>query len=155
MPITPYHFGPGAAIHSMAPRRISFLAFCVANVLTDVEPLYHILRHQHPIHGFFHTYLGATVTAAVTVAGFAAARVPRPNLRLGPVAVGALIGTWSHVLLDSLMASDVHPLAPFTDANPLLDAIPYEMLIAGCVISGGAGLILLAARRLVRREGPR
>src|SRR5262252_1352298 len=121
MPLTPYHFGPGAAIHAIAPRRISFLGFCVANVLTDVEPLYHILRGQHPIHGFFHTYLGATVTAAVTTAGFAAARAIRPQLRLGPVAMGALIGTWSHVLLDSLMASDVHPLAPFNDANPLLD----------------------------------
>src|SRR5262249_33109243 len=112
MPFTPYHFGPGLALHSIAPRRISFLAFCAANVLTDLEPPYHIVRHEHPTHGFFHTYLGATVTAAVTVAGFAAARALLPKLRLGPVAVGAVTGTWSHVLLDSLMHADIHPFAP-------------------------------------------
>lgn len=26
MPFTPFHFGPGAAFHSLAPKRISFLA---------------------------------------------------------------------------------------------------------------------------------
>lgn len=27
MPLTPFHFGPGALIHSAAPRHVSFLAF--------------------------------------------------------------------------------------------------------------------------------
>jgi hypothetical protein len=38
MPFTPFHFGPGAVVHSAAPKHISFLAFCGANVLVDVDP---------------------------------------------------------------------------------------------------------------------
>ena len=37
MPITPFHFGPGAALHVLAPRHVSFLAFCAANVVIDVK----------------------------------------------------------------------------------------------------------------------
>ena len=43
MPITPFHFGPGAALHAISPRHVSFLAFCAANVLTDLESLYFLL----------------------------------------------------------------------------------------------------------------
>ena len=72
MPITPFHFGPGATVHAIAPRHISFLAFCAANVLIDVETLYCILTRQYPWHRFFHTYVGATIVVVATVALFAA-----------------------------------------------------------------------------------
>ena len=65
MPITPFHFGPGAAIHVVAPRHVSFLAFCAANVLIDIEPLYYMLTHQDRLHRFFHTYVGASLVAVV------------------------------------------------------------------------------------------
>jgi hypothetical protein len=108
MPITPFHFGPGAAIHSMAPRHVSLLAFCAANVLMDVEPLYYMLTHQYPLHRFIHTYLGASLIAASTVFLFATTvrvanrvRLPNPfdwkNLGIGAVALGAIAGTFSHV----------------------------------------------------------
>lgn len=42
MPVTPFHFGPGALLHATAPRHVSFLAFCGANVLIDLEPLYYL-----------------------------------------------------------------------------------------------------------------
>ena len=72
MPITPFHFGPGAAVHAIAPRHISFLAFCAANVLIDVETLYYMLTRQYPWHRFFHTYVGATIIVVATVVLFAA-----------------------------------------------------------------------------------
>jgi membrane-bound metal-dependent hydrolase YbcI (DUF457 family) len=121
MPITPFHFGPGAAIHAVAPRYVSFLAFCAANVLIDIEPLYYLLTRQHPLHRFFHTYIGASVVAVSTAALFAmslrgarALRLPNSfdwqGLRMGAVTVGAIAGTFSHVLLDSVMHPDVRPL---------------------------------------------
>ena len=58
MPFTPFHFGAGALVHAVAPRRISFLAFCAANVLIDVEPLAHMLRREIPVHGFAHSVVG-------------------------------------------------------------------------------------------------
>jgi hypothetical protein len=43
MPITPFHFGSAVIVHAVAPKQVSFLAFCAANVLIDVEPLYYML----------------------------------------------------------------------------------------------------------------
>jgi hypothetical protein len=64
MPVTPFHFGPGAAIHAAAPRYVSFIAFCAANILMDIEPLYYMLRQQYPLHRFFRTYIGASLGSA-------------------------------------------------------------------------------------------
>jgi hypothetical protein len=36
----------GAAVHAVAPRYVSFLAFCAANVLIDMETLYFLLTNQ-------------------------------------------------------------------------------------------------------------
>ena len=74
MPVTPFHFGPGAAFHALAPRHVSFLAFCAANVLIDIEPLYFILTGQYPVHRFFYTYIGATFIVAITIVLFTLAQ---------------------------------------------------------------------------------
>jgi membrane-bound metal-dependent hydrolase YbcI (DUF457 family) len=115
-------------IHALAPRYVSFLAFCAANVLIDIEPLYYLLTRQYPLHRFFHTYVGASV-----------------------VAVGAIAGTLSHVLLDSVMHPDVRPFAPFNDSNPLLGALPVHALHWSCVAFGFVGLVVLGVRSF-RRE---
>lgn len=156
MPFTPFHFGPGALVHSAAPKHISFLAFCGANVLVDVEPLYYMITGGYPIHRFFHTYVGATVAGLICVLLFALVRrfgmpllrlLRRENLGVRAVALGAFAGTYSHVLLDSLMHADMRPFAPFSDATPLLGAISLRALHGFCVIAGAAGLGIIFARR--------
>lgn len=161
MPFTPFHFGPGAALHALTPRQISFLAFCAANVLIDIEPGYYLLTGQYPLHRFCHTVIGAALIVAATLALFAAARacstyLPLPNLlgwkslRWPPVVWGALSGSYSHILLDSIMHSDIRPLAPFSQANPLwLIASPVRLHQA-CLIAGLLALLVLALRSLVR-----
>src|SRR5262245_8735105 len=150
MPFTPFHFGPAALLHSAAPRHISFLAFCGANVLVDVEPLYFMLTHQYPIHRFFHTYIGATVAAAIVVAVFVFVRKLTPRLTIRAVALGAILGTYSHVLLDSLMHADMNPFAPFSNANPLLGAVFLNTLYGFCLFAGIAGAVVIGVRRYVR-----
>lgn len=165
MPITPFHFGLGAALHAAAPRRVSFLAFCAANVLIDVESLVNLLQHRHPVHAFFHTYVGATLMAAATLLLFLALRalVRRASLTgwwvrwqdLTPkaVAAGALLGAWTHVLLDSVMHGDIRPLAPFSDANALQGVIPLGTLHLGLMVLGAAGLAGVVLRWGWRRLG--
>lgn len=110
MPITPFHFGPGALVHAVAPRHVSFLSFCAANVLIDFESLYNLIYQQHPIHAFFHTYVGATLVIAAVVLLFLglrafASRLWLPNLcrwrdlSSKQVAIGAALGAYSHVVL--------------------------------------------------------
>lgn len=156
MPFTPFHFGPGALAHCAAPKHISFLAFCGANVLVDVEPLYYMLTHQYPIHRFFHSYVGATIAGLIFVLLFALVqRFAMPLLRIlrledlsvRAVALGAFAGTYSHVLLDSVMHADMRPFAPFSDANPLLGAISLRALHGFCLLAGVVGLGIIVARR--------
>lgn len=154
MPITPFHFGPGAAIHAIAPKRVSFIAFCTANILIDVEPLYYMSTGQFPLHRFFHTYIGATLMASLVVALFLASRSLRlpnlfdwRNLSVASVALGAVFGSSTHVIFDSIMHADIRPFAPFSDANPLLGAVPLETLHWSCALAGVIGMAILLLRR--------
>ena len=67
MPLTPFHFGPGALLHSFAPQRISFLALCAANIVVDVEPGYYLLCRDPPWHRFFHSFAGVSLVVAATI----------------------------------------------------------------------------------------
>ncbi|KQV54026.1 MULTISPECIES: DUF4184 family protein [unclassified Duganella] len=159
MPITPFHFGPGAAIHAIAPKRISFIAFCAANVLIDIEPFYYMRTGQFPLHRFFHTYIGATLIIFLAIALFIAVRAGANRLRLpnlfgwrdlstASVATGAAFGSYTHVVFDSIMHSDIRPFAPLSDSNPLLRAIPLDTLHWSCVLAGAIGIAILLMRKL-------
>jgi membrane-bound metal-dependent hydrolase YbcI (DUF457 family) len=74
-------------------------------------------------------------------------------------ATGAFIGTFSHVLIDSVMHADMQPLAPLAEGNRLLWVVSPEVLHLICVGAGVVGLVGLAVRAAVARrrvgEGPR
>ncbi len=158
MPVTPFHFGPGGLIHALAPRHVSFLSFCAANVLMDVEPLYFMLTSQYPLHRFFHTYVGATIAAIGTVALFTLVlklasllRAPDPfhlkRLTLGAIASGAAIGAYSHILFDSVMHSDIEPFAPFSNWNGLYRIVSLAILHGFCLLAGTIATSLIVIRK--------
>lgn len=158
MPITPFHFGPGAALHAIAPKHVSFLAFCAANVLIDLESLYNLVYQQTPVHAFFHTYIGATlvlvaVIGLFAVLRFAAARQRLPNLfqwqalRYRQVSIGAALGAYSHVLLDSLMHADITPFAPLTHTNGLLGFVSLNALHWACILAAVLGAVRIHLRK--------
>ena len=160
MPITPFHFGPGAAIHAIAPKHVSFLAFCTANVLIDIEPLYYMITGQYPLHRFFHTYIAATIITVITALIFFAAlklssRITLPNpfhwqsLSLSPIWLGAATGTYSHIVFDSVMHIDIAPLSPFSKTNVLYQLIPLGELHLFCLFSAFLGLVILGIRQLL------
>ena len=157
MPITPFHFGPGAALQAMAPRHISFLAFCAANVLIDVESLYNLVHGRHPVHAFFHTYVGATLAALAIVAAFwllrrAGVRRLLPALTLRQVTLGAALGAWSHVLLDSVMHHDIQPLMPFSAGNALQGLVSLSALHWGCLACGVVAIVIACVRYLLNER---
>ena len=159
MPFTPFHFGPGALVHAVAPRHVSFVAFCAANVVIDIEPLVWIVRGEAPLHRLAHTFVGAVAVALVTVALLlaavrAAAALGLPAARSGPrltatrIAIGAALGSVSHVVLDSIMHADMRPLAPWSAANPLLGAVALDALHGARVVAGLVGIALAGVQRL-------
>jgi hypothetical protein len=163
MPITPFHFGPGAAIHALAPRHVSFIAFCTVNVVMDVEPLVGMLTDAPRLHGFVHTCVGATLAAGLTIALFLlvrrwarSRRLPDPfewqSLGVRAVTLGALAGAWSHIVLDSVMHADITPWAPFSQANPLYRIVSLEALHGFCVGAGVLGLVVLGVRHVLSSQ---
>lgn len=163
MPFTPFHFGPGAMLHAAAPKQVSFLAFCAANVIIDLEPLYFMLTRQFPLHRFFHTYIGASIILLSTLALFVGALklasiMPLPDLfgwkqlTVRPVAVGAALGSYSHIALDSFMYSDIRPFAPLSVANPFLDAVSLNTLHWSCFAAGAVGLTVVVIRNVRHRQ---
>jgi membrane-bound metal-dependent hydrolase YbcI (DUF457 family) len=86
--------------------------------------------------------------------GLVAAAVPRRVglLATAPFAAGALLGGWSHILLDGVMHPDVRPWAPWSDANGLFGIVPLGVLHVACVAAGAAAVIVWIGG--ARRVGP-
>lgn len=165
MPFTPFHFGPAAALKAVAPARFSFTIFCYAQVITDIEPGFYLLRGEYPVHRFFHTYIGATLVGVVCAltgrpicqAGLRVwlAWFPPSLTRLYGSTVriswtvafrSAFLGTYSHVFLDSIMHRDMMPWSPLTATNPMLHAISLSLLHLVCFVLGIVGLIVIPLR---------
>lgn len=170
MPFTPFHMGPGIAIKAVVGRYFSLMVFGFSQVVIDIEPLVHIIRGDAVLHGFTHTYLGATLIGLVSaVVGrpvcqfFLNYWTPDPyspflnwlrgaRLIPWPAAIaGALVGTYSHVFLDSFVHSDMQPFAPLSEANGLLHMISVGGLHLLCVLAGVLGALLMFAVFLLRR----
>lgn len=170
MPITPFHLGPGALVKSVAPRYFSFTVFAFSQALIDLEPVGFFLFTGDPVHPYLHTALGAAAVFFVSwLAGRpvcewalrvwnAWLRPPQarwlayePKISSTAAAVGAFVGAFSHVAIDSIMHVDVKPFAPFSAVSPWLQVVSIETLQWLCVAAGAlgvAGLALLRWRKL-------
>lgn len=174
MPITPFHFGPGAALKGLLGRYMSFTVFAFANVLIDVEPVALFFLTGDPAHPYLHTLPGATLIMVLGVwpgrriCEWAIRRwnawlrpaqarwlAVEPRIGLGAAASGAALGAYSHILIDSIMHVDVRPLAPFVAVNHWQGLVSIEVLQAACVAAGLAGIVLMALVRFRRARNRR
>lgn len=162
MPITPFHFGPGALIKVIAPQHFSWTIFALSNVLIDLEPVVLFLLIGDPAHPWLHTLLGAVAVAAVAallgrkpcewmlswwnrnLAGWQRRLLAvEPCIPRRTAWISALVGTLSHIGLDAIMHTDVEALWPILLGNPIQGAISLEALHALCVAAAVAALILV------------
>jgi len=160
MPFTPLHMGPAMAFKWIGKDHFSLVGFGVTQIVLDIEPLVAMLRGTGVLHGWSHTWLGATVLGAgVALLGGPVCRrllgigrkladregmtwLQWPPLRRHALVSGALVGAWSHVALDSVMHHDLHPFSPWSQAQPWLHALGPDALNLGCI---GLGVVLTVA----------
>jgi len=172
MPFTPFHFGLGYSTAGLEkrPRYFCFFAFVVTQVVIDIETLRNMLTGAPRLHTFFHTFLGSTIAALISVGvsvvlilllrralSFFPAALTKaldhyrlfPKVTPGalPLGISALFGAWSHVFLDSIMHSDVEPFAPFATGNPMEGVISLGMLHLICTALIGSGCFLVFTRK--------
>ncbi|WP_210396285.1 hypothetical protein [Motiliproteus sediminis] len=163
MPFTPFHLGPGIAIKALLQGSFSLMVFGWAQILMDIQPLLVMLTREGHLHGFSHTILGALLIGLLAaLSGKVLAELGLRLLgyqRLHPITIrwpvallSALIGTFSHVSLDSIMHADVEPFYLFNLDNPMLGWISVSVLHWLCVGSGViGGLVYLVVARELRR----
>ena len=171
MPFTPLHMGPGMLVKAAMPRHFSIVVFGLTQIALDLEVAWHLARHEYPFHTFWHTYLGATIIAAIlTVVGKPASQwiktawnhiatrcrdadlsVSIPTTWVASIA-GAVFGAYSHILLDSLFHPDIEPLQPWSATNRLRGVVNPNGVEAVCLVLGIAGLAWFLERERRKRK---
>ncbi len=157
MPFTPFHMGIGIFTKSVLQGAFSLMVFGWAQIVMDIQPLVVLLTGEGHLHGFSHTYVGATLLAIFSA--FSGKYLSELGLLIigiskksNPVKIAwwivflsSFIGTFSHVLLDSFMHSDIQPFYPISLDNKLLGLLSIEQIHKLCLYSGllGAGIYYL------------
>ncbi len=152
--------GLALVLKPVAKPYFSIFAFGIAQIAMDIQPLLGLLYGWPVLHGWTHSYLGAGLIACLAYACSVCLYSPLIKIynrywhwrglprfaeaasakRLA-LALGALGGTLSHVLLDSMMHWDMRPFAPFSDLNPMLACLGHDQIYQLCSLLAGIGLI--------------
>jgi hypothetical protein len=151
VPFTPLHMGPGIAIKALMQRKFSLVVFGWSQVVIDLQPLYVMLTDKGELHGFSHTYVGAALIGLFCAlsgkyVGELGLRIIREPKYL-PISwlvsfISAFIGTYSHVVIDSIMHSDIQPLAPISSNNILYGIVSIDTLHIVCLASAVIGGVI-------------
>ena len=161
MPVTPFHVGPAAIIKSVFREKFSITIFAFSQILIDLQPLFAMLGADIELHGISHTYLGATVIAIISFvlgkpicqfflnwwnrhlsADNDSILIVNESISWKVAISSAFIGTYSHILLDSIMHADLQPFYPAQFTNHLLGLVAIDTLHILCAVAGAIGAVI-------------
>lgn len=145
--------GPGIAIKAILQGSFSLMVFGWAQIVMDLQPLLSITTGLVELHGFSHTFVGAALLTVVSALSgkhlselglhwLGLNRQRDINIAWWVVFVSAALGTSSHVVIDSIMHSDIMPFAPFSEVNPWLGWVTIDTLHRLCYYSALLGAVL-------------
>jgi len=118
-------------------------AILLGSIIVDLEPLSFLLLGLPVLHLFFHTFLGATISALILafcvylLRGFlgeimTAFQLPQVASPLN-ITVAALLGAYSHILLDAFLYSEMQPFWPLL-GNPFLGLMSSSTVYLFCIL---------------------
>lgn len=145
--------GPGLLVKGLMQGCFSLMVFGWSQIVMDIQPLIVLITGQGHLHGFSHTYIGAVLIAIFsTLSGkylsefgltlLGVNKESKINIKWWVATVSAFIGTFSHIILDSIMHSDIEPFYPISADNQLLGIISISALHQICMYSGLVGLAI-------------
>ncbi len=139
MPFTPFHFGPGLLISLTFLSFIDIPTFLIASVIIDIEPFLVLIFHlNYPLHGFFHSFLGGFIVAALL--SMVMSKIRRyftplitffkieQSISFKKILFSSICGIFLHILLDSPIYMDIRPFFPF-EFNPFFRSTVMPGLI--------------------------
>ncbi|GAC1397041.1 MAG: hypothetical protein NVSMB52_10710 [Chloroflexota bacterium] len=139
----------------MAGTRFSLLIFLITQIVIDLEPLYYLMTDQSPAHRFWlpsseRPFWLSRWRASCLSCGKRRSRSlldPRESLP-DNIWLGALLGTWTHVLLNSVVHLDVAIFGPFHASHPLYGWLEWEAMDRLCLaLARDGGSVLWYRRR--------
>jgi len=146
--------GPGIFLKALLQGSFSLMVFGWAQIVMDIQPLIVLITGEGHLHGFSHTYVGATLIAIFSALtgkylselGLRILRIDengKPiSIKWKIVVISSFIGTYSHVVLDAIMHSDVEPYYPLSSDNGLLGVLTVSQLHQACLYSALVGAVL-------------
>ena len=124
MPFTPFHLGTASILALALLRWVSLPALLLGSIAPDIQPLLMLLLDvPGGLHGpLLHSFIGATFLALPLTALVFKLRGPLDTIllllklkqkqTLPKILAGALVGTYSHIVLDSYLYPDIEPFSP-------------------------------------------
>jgi len=150
VPFTPFHLGPALFIGLLLFPILDIPSFLISSVAVDIEPFFLMFQVSPYLHGFFRSYLGASIIGIlvalivyalrnVSHRILAAFRLPQKS-SFKKILFTSLFGVYFHVFLDSFLYTDIRPFYPL-EANPLYGVVQSRIIYQFCGISFLLGLL--------------
>lgn len=157
MPFTPFHLGPASLMGMLLSRFLDWRIFIIGSLIIDIEPFCVIVFNlNYPLHGFFHSILGGTITA-ITLSAilYRFKKILRifmsyPNSSFKKIFYSLTLGIYFHIFLDAFLYKDIKPLYPFT-INPLYGKLSSHFIYISCALLLIAAIILYTLKSFGRQ----
>ena len=162
MPFTPFHWGPSSALGISLRQLFDLPTLLVACVIVDIEP-FCVLTFglPYPLHGFFHSFLGASLAGVAVALAMNSFKKPL-RLLSAPFKLAqessflkilgtSLFGVYSHVLLDAPLYHDIRPFYPL-EQNPFYQLFKPQIVYRFCALSFGVALLAYVIRLMMPKK---
>lgn len=167
LPFTPFHLGP-ALLFGLAFLSVFDLpTLLLASVISDIEPFCVVFFNVtgYPLHGFFHSYLGASILAFLVLLIIYPFRhmlnriteafsIPQKQ-SFKKTLFTSFVGVYSHVLLDSFLYIEMMPFYPL-QGNPFIHVLSsfgsYEVIYGFCGIAFILSVLLYVCRLMLAKK---
>ena len=162
MPFTPFHWGISIFIQGILIF-LDPLALFIGSVIPDIEgitALFILPGRGLPLHGPLHSFLGAFFLTLLTgISSWLCFRYVLPQIvlkfqlnfslpeySLKCSLLSAFLGTFSHIILDAPLYSDMDLWYPLGVGNPLYEIVPSALVYSLCGLGFIIGSIILIIR---------
>ncbi|MHA1977880.1 MAG: hypothetical protein ACW98I_13315 [Candidatus Hodarchaeales archaeon] len=162
IPFTPFHWGLSLLIQAIAIT-LDPLSLFAGSVIIDLEGVYSLILPDSGvlIHGYLHSLVGAFILGLIVgISSFFINKLIHridfridnptpftlPKYSLKICLVSAFIGTYSHILLDAFLYTDLQLNYLLPIENPLLNLLSWEVVYFLCIVCFIIGAVILVGR---------